>query len=104
MVKDFDSDKFSTDHMFMTNADVPTLAFKGIINNPINPFTKKPINDDAKQSDLFITASNNHKVDQNDGNTYLTTNIDNGEPAPWYRLNGDPLTRDSWTYIGTDLK
>ena len=47
LVKDFTDEtsknEFRTDSSFMTNADVPSLAFSGIIENPINPFTNYPI-------------------------------------------------------------
>ena len=47
LVKDFTDEtsknEFRTDSSFMTNADVPSLAFSGIIENPINPFTNNPI-------------------------------------------------------------
>jgi hypothetical protein len=44
MVKDFNAaGELKTDMTFMTNADVPSLATEGIIENPINPFTGKPV-------------------------------------------------------------
>ena len=50
MVKDFDSHGCATDNSFMTNADVPTIAFSGLIENPTNPFTGKAITDTLKTS------------------------------------------------------
>ena len=50
MVKDFNSkESFSESMDFMTNADTPTLAMEGIIDNPENPFTGNAINDDLKK-------------------------------------------------------
>ena len=47
MVKDFLSyDSYKIKNDFMTNGDVPLLALEGIINNPINPFTKTPLKSD----------------------------------------------------------
>ena len=43
MVKDFDATGFQVDDTFMTNADTPTLASAGLIDNPVNPFTGNPI-------------------------------------------------------------
>ena len=58
MVKDFNaSGDMKTDNSFMTNGDVPSLAFKDIIANPVNPFTGKPINSEAKKSPLYIAFS-----------------------------------------------
>lgn len=48
MVKDFDAKEFTTSEEFMTIADVPTLATKDIIKNPINPFTGNLINANEK--------------------------------------------------------
>ena len=39
LVKDFGSTEFTISDEFMTNADVPTLATQGLIENPTNPFT-----------------------------------------------------------------
>ncbi len=50
MVKDFGSNTFTTDMTFMTNADVPSIAFSGLIDNPINPATGKPVNADMKKN------------------------------------------------------
>ena len=48
MVKDFGSETFTENKEFMTNADVPTIAFSGLIENPVNPYTGKPIHSDYK--------------------------------------------------------
>ena len=55
MVKDFNADgimKFDT--TFMTNADVPSLALEGIIENPHNPFTGNRISAEMKNHPLYI--------------------------------------------------
>ena len=49
MVKDINvHGELSTDHTFMTNADTPTLATSGIIENATNPYTGKEINSNEK--------------------------------------------------------
>ena len=51
MVKDFGSSiAFTTDSTFMTNADVPSIAFSGLIENPVNPFTGKEVTTDMKEN------------------------------------------------------
>lgn len=58
LVKDFNSDTNGTvkvDDKFMTNADVPYLALKGIVENPVNPFTKNPINENYKRDGIIAT-------------------------------------------------
>ena len=49
LVKDFGATGFTTSDTFMTNADVPTLAMAGLIENPVNPFTGNPINSSFKE-------------------------------------------------------
>lgn len=48
MVKDFGDGQFTTSDEFMTNADVPTIAMRGLIEDPVNPNTGKPITDAQK--------------------------------------------------------
>jgi hypothetical protein len=58
LVKDFNSaGELRTDNTFMTNADVPFLAFENLIDNPVNPFTGKEISNDAKKHPLYIAIS-----------------------------------------------
>ena len=49
LVKDFNSTEFTVSEEFMTTADVPTLAVKDLIDNPVNPFTGKEITIQRKQ-------------------------------------------------------
>ncbi len=96
MVKDFDSEGFTTSHTFMTNADVPTLAVKDLIENPVNPFTGKPINNDEKTAhDQFITMSYKSDLEENNGNTYI--------PSAWFSVKQDIWNMDNWTYIKGDI-
>lgn len=91
MVKDFDSDTFTTSAEFMTNADVPALALEGLIEDPRNPFTGKLINSDEKYAhDQFIIMSWDWDVAQNNGNTYL--------PAAWASVRDDIWNKDNWTF------
>lgn len=70
MVKDFNASGFKTDTTFMTNADVPTLATEGVIDNPTNPFTGKAINSDKKKGTMYIYCSHKSKRNLNQGNTF----------------------------------
>jgi len=57
MMKDFNSHgKLKIDDSFMTNADVPSLALKDIVNSPINPWTGKLIKSD-KANGITLTTS-----------------------------------------------
>lgn len=50
MVKDFNEEGFRTDETFMTNADTPSIALKGIVNDPVNPYTGNRINEEKRMT------------------------------------------------------
>jgi hypothetical protein len=55
MKKDFNANgEMKTDMAFMSNADVPSLALEGLIENPHNPFTGKKITMETKENPLYI--------------------------------------------------
>ena len=90
MVKEIGSDEFTTSDEFMTNADVPTLAANGLIKNPVNPFTGKPINSDEKTAhDQFICISRDHDVATNNGNSFNS--------SYWASVKDDIYDPDNWT-------
>lgn len=92
MVKDFDSDTFTTSDEFMTNADVPTMALQGLIENPVNPFTGKEINNDEKFAhDQYISTSGVWEVSKNNGNQFL--------PSQWFAVSGSIWDMDNWRLI-----
>jgi YidC/Oxa1 family membrane protein insertase len=91
MFKDFNSDfPLITDFTFMTNADVPTLAFTGIIENPVNPFTGNPVNDSIKQNPQHITTSSKWMPNEHNTNTFR---IGGDE---WYTVHSDIFKADNW--------
>ena len=100
LVKDFDAVGFRTDYAFMTNADVPTVATKGIIDNPVNPYTGKPINSDLKNEDIYVGYSLTFderlwNPDRNKGNTFYYDGNYN-----WYKvINKDIFNKDNWVKV-----
>lgn len=91
MVKDYGSQTFETDHTFMTNADVPTLAFSGLIERPLNPFTGKLINSDEKFAhEQFVILGWDWDVGINNGCTYM--------PTWWGSVKDDLWVKDNWTF------
>ena len=93
MVKDFDAQEFTTDYSFMTNADVPTIAFSGLIEDPVNPFTGKKITDEAKYAgSLHVFGTRIWDAKENNGNTFL--------PGPWYEMSGDMFDISNWKKLG----
>ena len=93
MVKDFDAHGFTTDETFMTNADTPTLALQGIVDNPVNPYTGKPINSDEKTAhDQIVTTSVNWET-RNQAPTQFIVN------APWYAVHDNVYYAHNWRKV-----
>ena len=93
IVKDFNSNKLSTSNEFMTNADVPTLAMKNIIENPKNPFTGKEINSSEKTAHpQFITSSHKHLQNGN------ATEFDTAD-GHWFSVHDDIFKEENWKQI-----
>lgn len=96
MVKDFDAEGFTTSDAFMTNADVPTLATQGVIEEPTNPFTGKPINSDEKTAhDQIIILSDEFNLTRNNGNTFL--------PSRWASVHDDRWNMDNWSFCEEEV-
>ncbi len=93
LVKDFNAGEFAVSDTFMTNADVPMLALEGLVENPVNPFTKNPIDDAAKkEGKLYITTAENY--DQEPGNTIDMTG------GVWYTLTGENIfDKSNWKKV-----
>ncbi|MBQ9977188.1 MAG: YidC/Oxa1 family membrane protein insertase [Clostridia bacterium] len=91
LVKDFNAHGFETSDEFMTNADVPTLATSGVIENPVNPFTNKPINSDEKTAhDQIITMSDKFDTYENNGYTFM--------PSGWISVKDNLWDRNNWKF------
>lgn len=95
MVKDFGEKDFSTSDEFMTNADVPTIATNGIIEQPVNPFTGNAINSEEKTAhDQYIIDSLQWQTDINNGNAFL--------PAKWYSVHDNIWDKNNWKLVAED--
>ena len=95
MVKDFNSTGFTTDNQFMTNADVPTLAAEGLIDDPVNPFTGKPINSDEKTAhDQIITTNWLWNIKENNGTQFNTEG-----DGHWYSIHDDIYDVSNWVQL-----
>ncbi len=93
LVKDFNAKGFHTDNAFMTNADVPTLAFQDVIDDPVNPFTGKPVDSSYKYlSPLELFMGVNYSVYTNNGYTF--------QPDHWFSVKDDIFDLDNWEYLG----
>lgn len=97
LVKDFDSHgKWKTDNSFMTNADTPVIALKGIIDNPQNPFTGKTLDSSEKTAhDQYIPMSEISSTGDNNGNIFDTSDAD------WYSVHDDIFDEKNWKNMGS---
>jgi membrane protein insertase, YidC/Oxa1 family, C-terminal domain len=96
LVKDFDSHELTEDPAFMTNADTPAIAFSGLIDNPVNPFTGKAINSDYKNKPEQHIVFKEEWVPDAADNAFRDT--------VWIRLKGnDTKDTGSWRVIGRKL-
>lgn len=92
MVKDFGSTEYNENETFMTNADVPSIAFDGLISNPKNPFTGNMVRSEDKSHGVDVFFSHDFNVNTNNGNTF--------HPGPWYRISNSIYDRANWEYLG----
>ncbi len=88
MVKDFGAKEFSVSDEFMTNADVPTLAVKDLLEDPKNPFTGKDIDNREK------TSHDQHILFGSDENCeYTYREYD----TTWYGVHDNIFDGDCWS-------
>ena len=93
MMKDFGATEFTTDETFMTNADVPTLATQGLVENATNPFTGNAISNDEKTAHRqHIFGSFKWDTKENNGTTFLPDGM-------WFSVSDDMRDKDNWTQI-----
>ena len=95
LYKDYGSEgKLKVDESFMTNADAPTLAVDGLIDNPRNPYTGKPIASEEKvRHNQLVTMSENWTTDGQNTNTFNT------DDAEWYTVHDDIFNADNWKQV-----
>lgn len=95
MVKDFGSEEFATSEEFMTNGDVPALAMKDLIEDPINPFTGKKVEyGDKKTSKQYVMASDEFDVTENSSTQFL--------PSKWYSVHDDMRDVNNWKLLSEE--
>jgi YidC/Oxa1 family membrane protein insertase len=84
MVKDFNAHgTLLVDDSFMTNADVPLIALKDIVENQVNPWTGKKIMSD-KEDGITLTTSRLWSVDKH--------------PKYWFDIKPD-----EWLHVHTNI-
>lgn len=95
LVKDFDSNgPMTTSMVFMTNADTPSLAMAGIVDNPVNPFTGNPVDDSLKRSGkVTVTDSQNWQISKNNGYAFDL------EKGHWWTVHDNIFKMNNWERI-----
>jgi hypothetical protein len=94
LVKDFNTaGNLQTDNTFMSNADVPTIALRGLITNPVNPYTGNAITDEAKKKPLYIAISGSIHI----GNTQATQFTLN--PKEDYYIHDNIFDEKNWERV-----
>jgi hypothetical protein len=94
LIKDFNEHgELRTDMTFMTNADVPVLAVKDIIEYPINPFNGKPITTEPKKEGIYITI--NHMPMPYQHSKY-TFNIHDNQ---WVFVHDNIFDEKNWSMV-----
>ena len=95
MAKDFNATGFTTSDEFMTNADTPTLALEGLVDNPVNPFTGNTIGNSEKTAhEQYVFYSWIWDLTKNNGNVFM--------PGDWYAVHGDTWNADNWRLVATN--
>ena len=93
MVKDFDSHGWKISDEFMTNADTPALATKGVVKNAVNPFTGTSVADPSKKAGpQKVIFSGTWDVLKNGTNTF--------DASQWYSVRDNVWDRSNWKYEG----
>ena len=101
MFKDFNaSGDIKFDDTFMTNADTPSLLLKGIIENPVNPFTGNIIPADTssiKKDGVYISAADTHQPSNNGKYTFSI------KPGQWWHVRDNIFKSENWKQEAPDF-
>ena len=76
----------------MTNADAPLIAMKDLIEDPVNPFTGKELNDEEKYAhDQEVLHCSIAMPQFRDGFAY--------PDGDWYSVHDNLYEKSNWTHI-----
>ena len=98
MFKDFNAkDAITIDgDTFMTNADTPSLLLRGLVEDPVNPYTNKPIPLDTtglKKDGVYISVSDAHQPVNNGKYTF---SIKDNE---WWLVKDNIFKAANWKQV-----
>lgn len=95
LVKDFNSTgDIVIDNSFMTNADVPSIIFKDLIENPVNPNTGNPINQDYKKDGITVTIDDLFMAHNTKDPNKFTVKEDS-----WYKIKNNLFDDSCWEKV-----
>lgn len=77
---------------FMTNADVPNIAFRDIIYEPRNPYTGKIVSSEEKENGVYITTGQIFMPYHSNSEYKFTVPDDS-----WYKINGNIFDAANWS-------
>jgi hypothetical protein len=93
MVKEFNAHgALLIDDIFMTNADVPLIALKDIVENPVNPWTGEKIISN-KENGIVLTTSQLWQVDNHPKYWYDI------KPDEWLHVHTNIYDPENWTQV-----
>ena len=93
LVKDFGDGEFTVSDEFMTNADTPSLAVKGIYDDAVNPHTGNKIEGEWKKQRQFVTTSHHNHLDGGNDEQFDTSD------GKWYTVNDDIFDHSNWKEV-----
>lgn len=97
MIKDFGSTgELITDDSFMTAADVPVMAMKGLVEDLTNPFTGNDLiryAEEAKSRPQAMTTSHLYAIYSNNGYKFDTSD------GKWFTVHDNIFDIDNWEEI-----
>jgi YidC/Oxa1 family membrane protein insertase len=93
LTKDFnDHGVLSVNETFMTNADVPLMALKDIVENPVNPWTGKILSSD-KDDGITLTTSPIFDIYRHHKYTFAI------KPDEWMHIHTNIYEPDNWSLV-----
>ena len=76
----------------MTNADVPLLLLKNLVENPVNPYTGKPMTDSIKkEKGAVVTTNSTWSPDQHSSTTFSI------KENQWYTVKDNIFDTANWS-------
>ena len=99
LIKDFNSTgKLKTDETFMTNADVPSLAVKNVIENPVNPATGTDITSLSLKNPAVITLADWQETKNTFGDVDTPSKFSCSDDY-WYAIDCSIFDAKNWRNI-----